>query len=505
MNKKALLVVLDGWGIGEANEVNAFYQANTPNLDQLLKTYPTSKLYCSGEAVGLPEGQQGNSEVGHLNLGAGRVVYQELLRIERAIKDGAYYENEAFIAQFEKVKQEDKALHLMGLLSDGGVHSHQDHLYALLKLSKEMGLSKVYIHAFMDGRDVPPQSGIEYLKNLENEINKIGIGQIATISGRYYAMDRDNRWDRVEKAYDAIALGIGEKVLGGQKAIINSYNSGITDEFILPTVVLENYLGIQDGDGVLFFNFRADRARELTKSLILREFSSFFRKRVLHDITMVTMTAYEKGLEEVLKIAFPPHHLENTLGEYLSKNNKRQIRIAETEKYAHVTFFFNGGIEAANQNEDRVLIPSPKVATYDLMPEMSAKEVGLEVINSLKKGYDFILVNFANPDMVGHTGKLEPAKQAMEAVDKAIGQIAKTLDLSEYTMLICADHGNCEKMADDKGVPFTSHTSNPVHVVMATNEKVLLNDGALCDIAPTILEIMSLKKPEEMTGKSLIK
>lgn len=498
-------MVLDGWGIGEANEVNAFYQANTPNLDKLLSIYPTAKLYCSGEAVGLPEGQQGNSEVGHLNLGAGRVVYQELLRIERAIKDDSFYKNEAFVSLCESLKRDNKALHLMGLLSDGGVHSHQNHLYALLNLAKVHGLKEVYIHAFMDGRDVAPKSGIDYLTQLEKILGEMKLGKIATIAGRYYAMDRDNRWDRVEKAYNAIMLGEGQIYNGSLEAITKSYEAEVTDEFVLPSVVLEGYQGVDDGDGVLFYNFRADRARELTKALILKDFSGFERVKVVNHLAMVTMTAYEKGLEEVLAIAFPPHVLKNTLGEYLASQAKTQIRIAETEKYAHVTFFFNGGIEAPNKNEDRKLIPSPKVATYDLMPEMSAKEVSLEVIRSIKAGYDFILVNFANPDMVGHTGKLEPAKQAMEAVDNAVGSILAELDLSEYNMLVCADHGNCEKMSDEKGTPFTSHTSNPVHVALVTRDTIQLNDGALCDVAPTILSILNLEKPEEMSGVSLIK
>lgn len=503
MSEKALLVILDGWGIAPDSKVNAFTQASTTHLDYLLAHYPHCQLACSGEAVGLPEGQQGNSEVGHLNLGAGRVVYQELLRIQRAIADGSFYQNEAFVELFKKVKEKNSALHLMGLVSDGGVHSHETHLFALLKLAKDFGLTKVYIHAFLDGRDVSPKSAEIYLEKLEAYIKDLGVGQVVTLSGRYYAMDRDNRWERVSLAYDAIYSAKGEKYHDALEGLQASYAKDVTDEFVEPRIV-GDYQGIGDNDGLVFFNFRADRARELTKAIILPDFDGFERKRKAEDLSMVTLTAYEAGLEKHLDIAYPPQRLDNTLGAYLSSLGKRQMRIAETEKYAHVTFFFNGGVEAPHDQEDRKLIPSPKVATYDLKPEMSAQEVADSVIEAMEEDYDFILVNFANPDMVGHTGKLEAAKAAMQAVDEAIGRIYAHLDLDKRSLLICADHGNCEKMADEEGRPFTSHTSNPVYLVGVSEKIKQLSDGALCDVAPTILALLQLEQPTEMTGKSLL-
>ena len=503
MSEKALLVILDGWGIAPDSKVNAFTQASTTHLDYLLAHYPHCQLACSGEAVGLPEGQQGNSEVGHLNLGAGRVVYQELLRIQRAIADGSFYQNEAFVELFKKVKEKNSALHLMGLVSDGGVHSHETHLFALLKLAKDFGLTKVYIHAFLDGRDVSPKSAEIYLEKLEAYIKDLGVGQVVTLSGRYYAMDRDNRWVRVSLAYDAICSAKGEKYHDALEGLQASYAKEVTDEFVEPRIV-GDYQGIGDNDGLVFFNFRADRARELTKAIILPDFDGFERKRKVEDLSMVTLTAYETGLEKHLDIAYPPQRLDNTLGAYLSSLGKRQMRIAETEKYAHVTFFFNGGVEAPHDQEDRKLIPSPKVATYDLKPEMSAQEVADSVIEAMEEDYDFILVNFANPDMVGHTGKLEAAKAAMQAVDEAIGRIYAHLDLDKRSLLICADHGNCEKMADEEGRPFTSHTSNPVYLVGVSEKIKQLSDGALCDVAPTILALLQLEQPTEMTGKSLL-
>ena len=503
MSEKALLVILDGWGIAPDSKVNAFTQASTTHLDYLLAHYPHCQLACSGEAVGLPEGQQGNSEVGHLNLGAGRVVYQELLRIQRAIADGSFYQNEAFAELFKKVKEKNSALHLMGLVSDGGVHSHENHLFALLKLAKDFGLTKVYIHAFLDGRDVSPKSAEIYLQRLEAYQKDIDVGQVATLSGRYYAMDRDNRWERVSLAYDAICSAQGEKYSNSLEGLQASYAKDVTDEFVEPRIV-GDYQGIGDNDGLVFFNFRADRARELTKAIILPDFDGFERKRKAEDLSMVTLTAYEAGLEKHLDIAYPPQRLDNTLGAYLSSLGKRQMRIAETEKYAHVTFFFNGGVEAPHDQEDRKLIPSPKVATYDLKPEMSAQEVADSVIEAMEEDYDFILVNFANPDMVGHTGKLEAAKAAMQAVDEAIGRIYAHLDLDKRSLLICADHGNCEKMADEEGRPFTSHTSNPVYLVGVSEKIKQLSDGALCDVAPTILALLQLEQPTEMTGKSLL-
>ena len=503
MSEKALLVILDGWGIAPDSKVNAFTQASTTHLDYLLAHYPHCQLACSGEAVGLPEGQQGNSEVGHLNLGAGRVVYQELLRIQRAIADGSFYQNEAFVELFKKVKEKNSALHLMGLVSDGGVHSHENHLFALLKLAKDFGLTKVYIHAFLDVRDVSPKSAEIYLQRLEAYLKDLDVGQVATLSGRYYAMDRDNRWERVSLAYDAICSAQGEKYSNSLEGLQASYAKDVTDEFVEPRIV-GDYQGIGDNDGLVFFNFRADRARELTKAIILPDFDGFERKRKAEDLSMVTLTAYEAGLEKHLDIAYPPQRLDNTLGAYLSSLGKRQMRIAETEKYAHVTFFFNGGVEAPHDQEDRKLIPSPKVATYDLKPEMSAQEVADSVIEAMEEDYDFILVNFANPDMVGHTGKLEAAKAAMQAVDEAIGRIYAHLDLDKRSLLICADHGNCEKMADEEGRPFTSHTSNPVYLVGVSEKIKQLSDGALCDVAPTILALLQLEQPTEMTGKSLL-
>ena len=503
MSEKALLVILDGWGIAPDSKVNAFTQASTTHLDYLLAHYPHCQLACSGEAVGLPEGQQGNSEVGHLNLGAGRVVYQELLRIQMAIADCILYQNESFVELFKKVKEKNSALHLMGLVSDGGVHSHETHLFALLKLAKDFGLTKVYIHAFLDGRDVSPKSAEIYLEKLEAYIKDLGVGQVVTLSGRYYAMDRDNRWERVSLAYDAICSAKGEKYHDALEGLQASYAKEVTDEFVEPRIV-GDYQGIGDNDGLVFFNFRADRARELTKAIILPDFDGFERKRKVEDLSMVTLTAYETGLEKHLDIAYPPQRLDNTLGAYLSSLGKRQMRIAETEKYAHVTFFFNGGVEAPHDQEDRKLIPSPKVATYDLKPEMSAQEVADSVIEAMEEDYDFILVNFANPDMVGHTGKLEAAKAAMQAVDEAIGRIYAHLDLDKRSLLICADHGNCEKMADEEGRPFTSHTSNPVYLVGVSEKIKQLSDGALCDVSPTILALLQLEQPTEMTGKSLL-
>lgn len=503
MSKPVVLMILDGWGINADCTNNAACQSKTPALDRLFATCSHASLKCSGEAVGLPDGQQGNSEVGHLNLGAGRVVYQDLLRITRAIEDGSFEQNEAFVKFVNRLKRDDKALHLMGLLSDGGVHSHQNHLYALLQMAKNAGLEKVYVHAFMDGRDVSPTSGIGYLEQLQAKFDEIGVGQLATVSGRYYAMDRDKRWERVEKAWKAMVKGEGEQVsdvLGAMKA---SYAQDVTDEFIVPMVVEGVDGRIHEDDGIIFYNFRADRAKQLSRSFVDADFDGFDRDG-FKCIELVSMTEYDVSLNDMLTVAYPPLVLHNTLGEWLAKQGRKQLRTAETEKYAHVTSFFNGGVEAPNDYEERVLIPSPKVATYDLQPEMSAKAVADTVVNGIESNqFDFILVNFANPDMVGHTGVLDAAIQAMEAVDEAVGRVVAAVEKAEGKLLICADHGNCEKMANEDGSPFTSHTTNPVPVVLLGDSRSL-HDGALSDVAPTILDLMEIEKPEEMTGDSLL-
>lgn len=503
MTKPVVLMILDGWGINPDCTNNAVCQAKTPVLDGLLADRPHASLRCSGEAVGLPEGQQGNSEVGHLNLGAGRVVYQDLLRISRDIADGRFDENPAFTAMMERLKAEGRALHLMGLLSDGGVHSHQDHLYALLALAKKKGLEKVYVHAFMDGRDVSPTSGVSCLAQLQEKMAEIGVGQLATVSGRYYAMDRDKRWERVARAWNAMVRGEGELVDDVLAAMQASYAQDVTDEFIVPMVVSGVDGRIHEEDGIIFYNFRADRAKQLSRSFVDPAFDGFDRGGFKH-IDLISMTEYDASLNDLLTVAYPPLVLTNTLGEWLAKKGKHQLRTAETEKYAHVTSFFNGGVEAPNENEERVLNPSPKVATYDLKPEMSAEAVADTVVAGLESGkYDFILVNFANPDMVGHTGVLQAAIQAMEAVDEAVGRVVNALKAVDGKMLICADHGNCEKMANEDGSPFTSHTTNPVPVILVGDDHKL-HDGCLSDVAPTVLALMQLDQPEEMTGSSLL-
>lgn len=503
MSKPVVLMILDGWGINPSCDNNAACLAKTPHLDALFATCSHARLLCSGEAVGLPDGQQGNSEVGHLNLGAGRVVYQDLLRISRDIADGSFEQNAAFVQLMIRLKEEGRALHLMGLLSDGGVHSHQEHLYALLKMAKHMGLEKVYVHAFMDGRDVSPTSGVQYLAQLQEQLDAIGVGQLATVSGRYYAMDRDKRWERVARAWKAMVRGEGEHVADVQQAMQASYANGVTDEFIVPMVVDGVDGRIHEEDGIIFYNFRADRAKQLTRSFVDPAFDGFDRGGWQY-IALISMTEYDASLNDLLTVAYPPLMLTNTLGEWLAKQGKVQLRTAETEKYAHVTSFFNGGVEAPNDNEERVLIPSPKVATYDLQPEMSAEAVADTVVQGLASGkYDFILVNFANPDMVGHTGVLTAAIQAMETVDGCVGRVVDALEGAGGKMLICADHGNCEKMANDDGTPFTSHTTNPVPVILVGDAHPL-HDGGLSDVAPTVLALMQLDQPAEMTGSSLL-
>ncbi|ACD24119.1 MULTISPECIES: 2,3-bisphosphoglycerate-independent phosphoglycerate mutase [Clostridium] len=509
MSKRpVMLMILDGFGIAPKSEGNAVSLAKKPNFDRLVANYPTSQLQASGLEVGLPEGQMGNSEVGHLNIGSGRIVYQELTRITKAIKDGDFFENESLMKAMTNAKNNNSALHLMGLLSDGGVHSHIEHLRGLLEFAKKEGIQNVYVHAFMDGRDVAPSSGKEFVEKTESMMAEVGIGKIATISGRYYAMDRDNRWERVELAYNALVLGEGETANSAVEAMEKSYHDNKTDEFVLPTVVLENgdpTATIKNGDSVIFFNFRPDRAREITRAINDKVFDGF--KRETLNLTFVTMTQYDKTLEGV-EVAYKPQTLANTLGEYVSSKGLNQLRIAETEKYAHVTFFFNGGVEKENPGEERVVIPSPKVATYDLKPEMSAYEVTDELLNRLDSDkYDMVILNFANPDMVGHTGVIPAAVKAIESVDECLGKIADKMLEKDGCLFITADHGNAETMIDfSTGNPFTAHTIDPVPFVWIANntEGKTIKDGKLADIAPTMLNQLGLEVPAEMTGENLV-
>lgn len=506
--KPVMLMILDGFGLSDKIEGNAVKAAYKPNIDYYFNNYYKTSLGASGMSVGLPEGQMGNSEVGHLNIGAGRIIYQELTRITKEIEEKNFFKNPVLLGAMENAKKNGSALHLMGLLSDGGVHSHNSHLKALIKMAKENCVQKVFIHCFMDGRDVPPKSGEGFLKDLENFLREEGIGSIATIMGRYYAMDRDKRWERVNLAYNAIVSGIGEEAYSSEEAIERSYSDNKTDEFVLPTVILKDKKPtgkIENNDSVIFFNFRPDRAREITRAINDKVFDGF--KRETLNLYYVTMTQYDATLENV-HVAYSPQTIFNTLGEYLSKEGKKQLRIAETEKYAHVTFFFNGGVEAPNKDEDRALIPSPKVATYDLKPEMSAYEVTEEALKRIEMDkYDCIILNFANPDMVGHTGVFEAAKSAIEAVDTCLGKIIKKILELDGTVFITADHGNSEQMVEyGTDNPMTAHTTNRVPFVYVSKDTKELRDGGiLADIAPTMLSVMQLKVPEEMTGKSLIK
>ena len=500
-----VLMILDGWGISEQTEGNAIAQSSTPNMDKLLAQFPHSQLLCSGEAVGLPDGQQGNSEVGHLNLGAGRVVYQELTRINKAVREHTLQDNAAFQQVMDACIAQQKPLHLMGLVSLGGVHSHSDHLYGLLELARDKNIPEVYVHCFLDGRDVGPSTGLGFVKELEEKLSQLGIGKIATVSGRYYAMDRDNRWERVEKAYLAMTAGIGETAQSAVEAVQQSYDKGETDEFILPTVVQGDgkpVAKIGAGDGVIFFNFRGDRAREITKAFVNKDFDGFSREYL--GVNYVAMTQYEEGLD--VTVAFPPQDLQNTLGQVLAVHQIKQFRVAETEKYAHVTFFFNGGVEDPNPLEDRLLVPSPKVATYDLQPEMSAIAVKEHLIQAIQSGeYPFILVNFANTDMVGHTGIPEAAQKAVETVDACVGEVAEAVQQAGGVLLITADHGNAEQMVDPvKGTPHTAHTANPVPFIVVSDRYQTVADGSLQDVAPTVLKLLGIEKPADMTGASLI-
>lgn len=510
MSKKpTVLMILDGYGLNDKTEGNAVKEAKTPVIDNLMKSYPFVKGYASGLAVGLPDGQMGNSEVGHLNMGAGRIVYQELTRITKAINDGDFFENEGLLEAINNCKNNNSALHLFGLLSDGGVHSHITHLYGLLELAKRNNIDKVYVHAFLDGRDTSPTSGKEFLAELSDKMKEIGVGEIATIIGRYYAMDRDNRWDRVEKAYNAIVKGEGIHEVSAQAAIENSYAQDVTDEFVKPTVIEKNgapVATVQDGDSVIFFNFRPDRAREITRCFCLDDFDGFARDKRINT-KYVCFTDYDVTIPNK-SVAFHKVSLTNTFGEYLANNGKTQARIAETEKYAHVTFFFNGGVEEPNKGEDRILVKSPKVATYDLKPEMSAYEVCDNLVNAIKSDkYDVIIINFANPDMVGHTGVENAAIKAIEAVDECVGKAVDAIKAVDAVMFICADHGNAEQLIDyTTHESFTAHTTNPVPFILVNADPSykLREGGCLADIAPTLIELMGMEQPNEMTGKSLL-
>ncbi|MGI6728490.1 MAG: 2,3-bisphosphoglycerate-independent phosphoglycerate mutase [Anaerovoracaceae bacterium] len=503
-----MLMILDGYGINSNFSESAIAQANKPNLDRLFSTYPNTIISASGLAVGLPEGQMGNSEVGHLNIGAGRVVYQELTRITKEIKEGTFFQNSSINAAMDHAFKNNSSLHLMGLLSDGGVHSHISHLFALIDLAKRKGLKKVYVHAFLDGRDVPPRCAAKYIDQLEAYMENAGVGKIAMISGRYYAMDRDKRWERVQKAYDALTQGKGEKASCARKALELAYDRDENDEFVLPTVIMngENPVAtINDNDGIIMFNFRPDRAREITRCFVDDNFNGFDRILRPKNISYVCMTQYDAEMPNVM-IAFPPQTLKNTLGEYLSGLGLLQLRIAETEKYAHVTFFFNGGIEAPNNGEERILIPSPKVATYDLKPEMSAYEVTDRAIEIIKeKKYDFIILNFANPDMVGHTGVMEATIKAIEVLDDCVGRIVNAIQENDGQLLLTSDHGNADWMLDKEGNVATAHSLNPVPFLIMTEHPVKLAEGGiLADIAPTLLDLTNIEKPKEMTGRSLL-
>ncbi len=508
--KPVILIVLDGWGISLSKEGNAVAAARAPIYDSLLKNHPHTLLQASGEQVGLPEGQMGNSEVGHLNLGAGRIVYQDITRITKSVRDGDFFKNPALMTAMATAVKNHSALHLMGLLSDGGVHSHINHILAMFDMARAQGLSRVFFHAFLDGRDTPPSSALAYIEQLEKHLAAIGIGRIATVSGRYYAMDRDKRWERVQKAYEALAMGEGIRKFSAADAVKDSYEHKRTDEFMLPTVILDQRtnapLGtMADGDVAIFCNFRSDRAREITRTLTDPSFDGFPRRQFPKLADVVCLTTYDETFN--LPVAYPPVRLTNILGEVVSGQELRQLRIAETEKYAHVTFFFNGGVEEPFPLEDRVLIPSPRdVATYDLKPEMSAREVTDELVKRVRsKKYPFILVNYANPDMVGHTGILEAAVKAVEVIDECLGRILKAAQEAGAIVMITADHGNLEVMTDQTtGQPHTAHTMDPVPFILVGEKAGLRDDGCLADVAPTVLQVLKIQQPAEMTGKSLI-
>ena len=509
MKKPLVLCIMDGFGKNPSDYGNAIVTAKTPNLDKLMADFPMTYIGASGMDVGLPDGQMGNSEVGHTNIGAGRVVYQELTRITKSIKDGDFFNNEAMVKAVQNAIDNDTSLHLMGLMSDGGVHSHNSHIWAIVELAKKMGLEKVYLHCIMDGRDVPPTSGKDFLADAQTKLDEIGVGKIATVVGRFYAMDRDNRWERVVLAYNAFVKGEGIFAADPVKAVEESYEKvdadgkNITDEFIEPTVCLQNEGRISKNDSVVFFNFRPDRAREITRTFVDPDFNGF--KREFFPVYYVCMTQYDATMPNV-DVAFKPQSLTNTLGEYLADKGLSQLRIAETEKYAHVTFFFNGGVEAQYDGEDRILVNSPKVTTYDLKPEMSAYEVSEKVNEAVRSGkYDVIILNFANCDMVGHTGVFQAAVDAVEAVDTCVGTLYEAVHEMGGALLITADHGNADKMYEEDGSPFTAHTTFPVPFIVADYPCELREGGKLCDIAPTMLKILGLEQPAEMDGESLIK
>ena len=507
--KPVVLMILDGYGLNSSTKGNGVALAKTPVMDKLMTEYPYVKGYASGLAVGLPDGQMGNSEVGHLNMGAGRIVYQELTRITKSIEDGDFFENTELLGAIENCKKNNSDLHLYGLLSDGGVHSHITHVFALLELAKRNGIKNVYVHCFMDGRDTAPDSGKDFIAKLYDKMEELGVGEIASVTGRYYAMDRDNRWDRVEKAYRALTLGEGNQAACGKCAIKASYEAGKTDEFVEPTVITKDGkpVGvIKDKDSVICFNFRPDRAREITRCFCDDEFTGFDRGS-RKDVYYVCFTDYDVTIPNKY-VAFKKEKITNTFGEFLAANNMTQARIAETEKYAHVTFFFNGGIEEPNKGEDRILVKSPKVATYDLQPEMSALEVCDKLCEAIRSDkYDVIIINFANPDMVGHTGVIDAVIKAIETVDACVGRAVEAVKEKDGVMFICADHGNAEVLVDENtGEPYTAHTTNPVPFILVNydNEYTLKENGKLCDIVPTLIDIMGMEKPAEMTGQSLL-
>ena len=505
--KTTMLMIIDGYGINENERGNAVKAANTPNLDNLYKTCPTTEIYTSGLKVGLPEGQMGNSEVGHTNIGAGRIVYQQLTRITKSIEDGDFFSIPEFVAAIENCKKNNSKLHILGLVSDGGVHSHNRHLYGLLEMAKRKDFEDVYVHCFLDGRDTPPASAENYIMQLEEKIKEKGVGKIASVSGRFYAMDRDKRWDRIQKTYNAMVNGEGEKSTSATKAIEDSYQKEIFDEFVVPTVICNGdtpVATISKNDSVIFFNFRPDRAREITRTLVDPEFNDFETNKDL-NLYFVCMAEYDATLPNV-NVAFKPERLVNTFGEYISNKGLTQLRIAETEKYAHVTFFFNGGEEKQYPGEDRILVPSPKVATYDLQPEMSEPEVTEKVVEAINSGkYDAIILNYANSDMVGHTGSMDAAIKALEAVDDGVGKVVEAMKNNGGVLLVTADHGNSEQMIDyTTGEPHTAHTTNPVPLILYGMENAKVKSGKLADLAPTMLDIMGLEKPEEMTGESLL-
>lgn len=508
MKRPVALIILDGWGVSDSCVANAVCQAQTPRLRSLAQSCPSATLEASGQSVGLPDGQMGNSEVGHLNIGAGRIIYQDLTRISLAIEQGDFFTNPAFLDSLQQIRAAGGRLHLMGLLSDGGVHSHNTHLYALVELARQQGV-EACIHAFMDGRDTPPQSGGDYLAQLEAELTRIGHGRVASVIGRYYAMDRDNRWERVERAWQAMVLGTGQAVASSAEAISSAYAAGQTDEFIEPRIIQSQGRPagrVADGDGIIFFNFRSDRAREITRSFTQPGFDGFARQSVPQLASFVCLTEYDETFD--LPIAFPSETYPNLLGEVVAQAGRHQLRIAETEKYAHVTFFFNGGLETPFEGEDRILVPSPKVATYDLQPEMSAPEVTDKLVEAIKSGkYDLVVCNYANGDMVGHTGKLDAAIKAAECLDTCVRRVCEALEEVGGQALITADHGNCEQMTDPtSGQVHTAHTIGPVPLVYVGPQPVTLSDdGSLSDVAPSLLTLMGLDQPAEMTGHSLVK